>query len=218
MVLDKVIVLISGTYSSWSIYQAEIDTTSGGNGGIGFDTCAALASHSKYHVIMGSRSREKGDAAIAKLRGRKLPGSFSLVQLDITSDEFIDAAVSHVEDACGRLDILINNAGIEPPEGDLRTQMRETLEVNTTSQAVMSEKFAPLLKRGRNSKLVYVSSGMGGIGFKLGTQSKSRKTAFTPYRVSKAGLNMVMACYAVELEEYGVMTFAYDPGFVVTDL
>lgn len=161
---------------------------------------------------------EKGNAAIAELERRKLSGSISLVQLDVTSDESVDGVVAYVEDKFGRLDMLINNAGIEPPKGDLRTQMRETLEVNTTSQAVMSEKFAHLLKQGRNPRLVYVSSGMGGIGFKLGTQSKSRKTAFTPYRVSKAGLNMVVACYAIELEEHGVKTFAYDPGFVVTDL
>lgn len=167
---------------------------------------------------MGSRSLEEGNTAIAELGGRKLPGSVSLVQLIVTSDESIDAAVSYVESDFDRLDLLINNAGIEPPEGDLRTQMRKKLEVNTTSQALMSGKFAPLLKRGSNPRLAYVSSGIGGVGFKLGTQSKSRKTAITPYRVSKARLIMVMACYAVKLEDYEVKTFAYDPGFVVTDL
>ena len=72
--------------------KTTVALVTGGNNGIGFETCLLLASQPHYHVIMGSRSLEKGRAALSQIQSRDLAGSISLVQLDITSDASIDAA------------------------------------------------------------------------------------------------------------------------------
>jgi NAD(P)-dependent dehydrogenase (short-subunit alcohol dehydrogenase family) len=82
----------------------------GGNNGIGLATCQLFASQHNYHCIMASRSSDKGQKAISSIQSSNPVGGISLVQLDITSDESIAAAVKEVESQHGKLDVLINNA------------------------------------------------------------------------------------------------------------
>ncbi|KAL8843647.1 MAG: hypothetical protein Q9170_000151, partial [Blastenia crenularia] len=85
-----------------------------------------------YHVLLGSRSIEKGNAAVTTLQSRNLSGSVELVRLDVTKDDTIEEAAKAVERNHGRLDILVNNAAIASIEGPLRKQMREAFDTNAT--------------------------------------------------------------------------------------
>ena len=189
----------------------------GGNNGIGFETCALFASQPQYHVIMGSRSLEKGQIALTQIQSRNPAGSISLVQLDITSDSSIDAARKSVESQWCHLDILINNAGICPLTFD-RKILRETLETNAVSPALVTEAFIPLLKKASHARVIYVSSVLGSIGVRSDADSQAYNEDYKAYRISKAALNMLVACDAWQYEKDGIKVFAFCPGYVVTDL
>jgi NAD(P)-dependent dehydrogenase (short-subunit alcohol dehydrogenase family) len=73
-----------------------------GNGGIGFELALQLLADSSNHVLLGSRSVEKGEAAVKDLQSRKQPGTVELLQVDVTSDESIIAAAKRVESKHGR--------------------------------------------------------------------------------------------------------------------
>ena len=189
----------------------------GGNNGIGFETCALLASQPQYHVIMGSRSLEKARAPLAQIQSRNLAGSISLVQLDITSDSSIDAARKEIASQWGHLDILINNAGVCPLTFG-REVLRETLETNTISSGLVTQAFAPLLKNSGRARVVYVSSALGSIGIRSDPNGMAHDGDYKSYRISKAALNMLAACDAWQYEKDGIKVFAYCPGYVVSDL
>lgn len=73
-----------------------------GNSGIGFEVAAQLLTDKTKHVILGSRSLEKGEAAIKDLQSRNLPGTVELLQLDVTDPQSIEAAAKTVESKHGR--------------------------------------------------------------------------------------------------------------------
>jgi len=188
----------------------------GGNNGIGFAACQLFASQPNYHTVMASRSLDKGQKALASIKSSSSSGNISLVQLDITSDDSIAAAVKEIESQHGRLDVLINNAGICPTEFT-RSAFRECLETNAISPAMVTKAFAPLLLKSSDARVVYVSSLLGSITNHLDPNAPSNKEDYRVYRVSKAALNMVVASDATEYE--GKMkVFAYCPGYVITDL
>ena len=198
--------------------KTTVALVTGGNNGIGLETCLLLASQPHYHVIMGSRSLEKGRAALSQIQSRDLAGSISLVQLDITSDASIDAAKKDVTSQWGRLDILINNAGICPLTFN-RDVLRETLETNAISPALVTQALAPLLKKANSvPRVVYVSSGLGSIGLRSDPSVIAYNEDYKAYRISKAALNMLVACDAWQYERDGFKVFAYCPGYVVSDL
>lgn len=91
-----------------------IALVTGGNNGIGYEIVKALFESSKpYHVLLGSRSLEKANVAVDKIK-KECPGStnsLEIVQVDLTSDESINKAFEQVKASPGRIDALINNAG-----------------------------------------------------------------------------------------------------------
>jgi len=203
MASDKIIVLITGS-----------------NSGIGFETAKTfLASSASYHVLLACRSEDKAKKALSEIESTSPKGSASFLQLDITDESSIGSAYEAVSSQFGRLDFLINNAGINSMSGDLPNQMRTTLSTNAVAQAVMTETFKPLLKKSPNPRLLFVSSSVGSITLRCDPTNKSYNGSAIAYRCSKAALNMLAACYAKELkEDFGCKVWAVDPGLVVTNL
>ena len=188
----------------------------GGNNGIGLAACQLFAKQPKYHCIMGSRSLDKGQKALSSIQSSTPDSSVSLVQLDITSDASITAAVNEVEAQQGHLDILINNAGICPMDFS-RTTLRDCLETNAVSPAMVTQAFAPLLLKSSTPRVIYVSSVLGSITIRGNPKEMAYNETYKAYRTSKAALNMLAACDAQEYE--GKMkVFVYCPGYVITDL
>ena len=179
-----------------------------------------MAKSPSYHVLVGSRSTEKGNDAIKQLQSRNLAGTAELIALDVTNDETIEQAAATVQREHGKLDILVNNAAIAALTPPLRQQMRDAFDVNATGPAIVTSAFAPLLKQSTGTaRIINVSSGAGSIARRLDTTSPSalHNRHVVQYRASKAALSMVTACDWVE---YGpaIKVFAYCPGFTVSNL
>ncbi|KAI1611567.1 short chain dehydrogenase [Exophiala viscosa] len=191
----------------------------GGNNGIGLATCQLFAAQPNYHCIMASRSLEKGKKAIASIHSSstKASSSISLVQLDVTSDTSIAAAVEDIRAKHGHLDVLVNNAGVCPMDFS-RSVLRDCLETNAISPAMVTQAFAPLLLQSKGTpRLIYVSSQLGSIQMRGDPENVAYNEAYKTYRASKAALNMLAACDAWEYRGK-VKVFAFCPGYVITDL
>jgi len=183
----------------------------GGNRGIGFEICRQLAGRGAQ-VILTARQPEAGIEAVKKLAAQQLSAEFH--PLNVTDSRSAAALRDHVERAFGRLDVLINNAGIYPKEDSsgldvsLET-VRTTLETNTLAPLYLSQTMAPLLKRRRGARIINVSSGLGALSEMQGDH--------VAYRISKTALNAVTAILAAELRSV-VAVNSVCPGWVRTDM
>ncbi|OOF89904.1 hypothetical protein ASPCADRAFT_60584 [Aspergillus carbonarius ITEM 5010] len=196
----------------------------GANQGIGFATARQLASSGKFHVLVGARSAFKAEAAVKELESDVADNSaLTPITIDVTDDASIIAAAQTVSETFGRLDILINNAGIaQVPDTTLREQYRQIFEVNVFGMAVVMDAFLPLLRASTypDRRIVNVTSGQGLIS-RAGKKDHpaSAKTYFIPdYRSSKAAVNMITVAYSVNLADEKIAVMAAAPGYCRTNL
>ena len=193
---------------------------SGANAGIGFEIAKKLPSENPtYHILMGSRSLSKAETAISSL-----PANLSIqpIELDVTSDASIQAAQDAVASQYGRLDVLINNAGIAnnavPPNATFRQQLTQIIDTNAISAACLTEAFIPLLRKSSNPRIIFISSRLGSIARTLDPEHGNYGLDLPAYKSSKAAMNMFMAHYAVKLKGEGCKVNACCPGHCATNL
>jgi NAD(P)-dependent dehydrogenase (short-subunit alcohol dehydrogenase family) len=191
-----------------------IALVTGGNDGIGFEVVRALAQRGMT-VHLGSRDPAKGAEAAARLAGE---GDIRPVELDLTREATLTAAVAAIEAAHGRLDVLVNNAGAAFPGTVLDATpetIRESFEINLHGPMRLAQLAAPLLRRGEAPRIVNVSSGAGTFGFMA-----SFDPAQVPYAYStaKAALNAATVILAAALRPDGIKVNAANPGLVNTKL
>ncbi|KAI0842911.1 NAD(P)-binding protein [Hypoxylon sp. FL0890] len=195
----------------------------GGNQGVGYETAKNLVLSSQdYHVILGSRDTSKGEAAakeIQAVEGAK--GTVSSTQIDVTDDQSVDAAAARLASEYGRLDVLVNNAGIVsmvcPPT---RETLRRILETNAVGSLSVTEAFLDLLRKAvhKPPRLVFVSSSTGSITHAADPNSPYyRPGGAMEYRISKAAVNMMMVMYYARLKPEGFLVFGADPGLCATN-
>jgi NAD(P)-dependent dehydrogenase (short-subunit alcohol dehydrogenase family) len=142
-----------------------------------------------------------------------------MVQIETTDDSSVDAAASHIASTYGRLDVLVNNAGIFSKNPVIREAARETLAVNVVGSVSVTEAFLPLLRKSSAPRLVFVSSSVGSISQAADPKSPYyRPGGGNEYRASKAALNMYVVQYHNKLSLEGIKVFGADPGLVVTNL
>jgi NAD(P)-dependent dehydrogenase (short-subunit alcohol dehydrogenase family) len=191
--------------------ERRIALVTGGNRGIGYEICKELA-HVGCHVILTSRNEEDGRRAVAKLdSGDKIV----FRKLDITDIEEIEALRDWIVDTYGRLDILINNAGVYLDEGvsvfDVGEKtMRDSLEVNFYGAFHLCRAFVPLMRKNGYGRIVNVSSGYGAMS-EMGGQVAA-------YRISKAALNVLSLIIAHELRDSNIKVNAVCPSWVNTEM
>ena len=183
---------------------------SGGNRGLGREVARRLAEEG-YTVVIGSRDLDQGRATATELGD-----SVSACRLDVTDPESIESCIGAIEDRHGRLDVLVNNAGIEG--GGWRTdatdvdldEVRDTLETNLFGAWKLIQEVLPLMRRNGYGRVVNLSSGMGQLG-DMGGHAPS-------YRISKVGLNALTRMLTAELDGENILVNSCCPGWVRTDM
>lgn len=172
-----------------------------------------------YHVLIGARSIEKGNAAVKELQGKGYEGTCEVLQIDQTDDDSIAAAAKQVESTHGRLDVLINNAAIASEE-HTREAMISNLNTNTSGPYFVTHAFRPLLLKttASTARVIQVSSGMGSVSIKLDHSNWVAPIPALPYRASKAALHMVTAQLVFEFKDDNIKFFTVCPGFTVSNL
>jgi NAD(P)-dependent dehydrogenase (short-subunit alcohol dehydrogenase family) len=189
--------------------EERVALVSGGNRGIGLEICRQLAERG-YTVVLGSRDEERGREA-----AEKLGGDVHARQLDVCDDESVDRLATQIEEEFGRLDVLVNNAGISNDDGQSGVEadldrVRASLEANLLGAWRLSEAAIPLMRRNNYGRIVNISSGLGALEDMGGG---------TPgYRVSKTALNALTRILSSELRGTGILVNSICPGWVQTDM
>ncbi|MCJ1301134.1 hypothetical protein MMC08_003933 [Hypocenomyce scalaris] len=195
----------------------------GANQGIGYYITKQLASEQpNYHIVMAGRNRDAVEKVAGELQSQGL--SVEPIVLDVNSDESIAKAAKEVEEKYGRLDVLINNAGITQrkvnPEGKSRRMiMQAVFDTNVFGAYETTECFLPLLaKSTKTPRIVFISSTVGSLQMRTDPKTATRRTPFAEYPSSKAALNMLCLHYAVKYENEGWKVNASCPGYCKTNL
>lgn len=189
--------------------EKRVALVSGGNRGIGLEIVRQLAGRG-YTVIMGSRDEEQGRSA-----AEGIDGEVVVRQLDVCDADSVDRLGRSIEQEFGRLDVLVNNAGISNDDGqrgidaDL-DRVREALEANFLGAWRLSQVAIPLMQRNGYGRIVNISSGLGALE-DMGGGSPA-------YRVSKTALNALTRILASELRGSGILVNSVCPGWVATDM
>lgn len=176
----------------------------------------------KYHIIIGARNLSKGEKVHKDVQARPgIQGTVSVVQLDATDDASIQAAAKKVEHDFGRLDVLINNAGICPERDGQwpdRKVLQDTFETNVFGPAIVTQAFIPVLKKSSSPRLVNVTSIMASISSISDHSLPYSGARYPGYRMSKAALNMLTAYQYFQLKSEGFKVWAFCPGYVASDI
>ncbi len=183
---------------------------SGGNRGLGLEVARRL-SKDGYTVVVGSRDLAKGQEAAETLGERA-----GACRLDVTDPESIGSCMADIEERHGRLDVLVNNAGVKG--GGWRTnatdvdldEVRDTLETNLFGAWKLTQAALPLMRRNGYGRIVNLSSGMGQLS-DMGGHAPA-------YRLSKTGLNALTRMLTAELEGENILVNSCCPGWVQTDM
>lgn len=202
----------------------------GGNNGLGYFACQQMAATGKYHILMGSRDMGKAQKAIEALRDDNSvkvdPNDIEPVQIEVTSDDSINAAASTVEKKYGHLDILMVNAGVAGPQQpgldgpSLRGLYQHQYNTNLFGAAVTVEAFLPLLRKSKapdGKRIAFTSSGLSSLQHAREFDGLYSAKHFPIYRSTKTAMNMIMLSYAKLLEQEGFVVSASDPGYCSTD-
>ena len=189
--------------------NGRVALVSGGNRGIGLEVCRRLAEEG-LNVILGSRDEEAGTRA-----AEGLPGNVTVRQLDVADARSVENLAASVESEFGRLDVLVNNAGISNDEGQSGAEadldrVREALEANLFGAWRLCEAAIPHMRREGYGRIVNVSTGLAALE-DMGGGSPG-------YRISKTGLNALTRILASELRGTGILVNAVNPGWVATDM
>jgi NAD(P)-dependent dehydrogenase (short-subunit alcohol dehydrogenase family) len=200
-----------------TLTDKKIALVTGANKGIGKAIVKGLA-RDGYVVYLGARDVERGGAAAAELVG---DGTVRFVQLDVTDPASVLAAKETIETEVGRLDVLVNNAGISSAPGsrfrspieESADNIRVVYETNVFAVVTVTNVFIPLLLRSNAGRIVNVTSKRGSIGEEGAWVGRPNMT----YSTSKTALNAITVHYARSLAETPIKVNGAAPGHVATD-
>ncbi|KAI0111182.1 hypothetical protein GGR51DRAFT_557588 [Nemania sp. FL0031] len=215
----------------------------GGNTGLGLEAIKALCQGpNAYEIIIGCRTTSKGEDAITELKKDypQTTSTLSTLQVDLTSDESLEKAVSEISSKYGRLDVLINNGGasfdneILSGKMTMREGFNASWDVNVTGTHILTTLAVPLLLKSSDPRLIFLASGTSTLTETERSDNPALARINTPppagwpkqmigmvttsYRSSKTGLNMIMREWHRMLLNDGVKVWAVSPGFLATGL
>ena len=192
--------------------NGRVALVTGAGKGIGFEICRQLGGHG-YRVVLSARNPDQGANAAAILKDEGLPVSFH--PLDVTDSLSIAGMIAHLEQAAGRLDVLVNNAGVFHDRAAAALDVpinvvSDTIATNTLGPLRLIQAMVPLMRRNRYGRIINISSQLG--------QLKGMGPGWAAYRISKTALNAVTAVCAAELKDENILVNSMCPGWVRTDM
>lgn len=191
----------------------------GANKSIGFETARQLGLLG-YKIWLGSRDKERGQSAVDKLTGWGI--NAHLVIIDVTKPESIEEAAQQVLKEDGKLDILINNAGISgaqpvTPSVQSISDIMAVYDTNVFGVIRVTQAFIPLLKAAQEARVIMIGSGLGSLTWVADLNHPYSHVQAMGYTSSKTAVNAITVAFAKELTAYGISVNAVDPGYTATD-
>jgi NAD(P)-dependent dehydrogenase (short-subunit alcohol dehydrogenase family) len=198
----------------------------GGNRGLGFQTALDLKD-SGAKVVIGSRDAKQGEVAVAKLRAAGVEAD--ALTFDVTKPADHKAAFHYFQSNYGRLDILINNAGIAaggfPATGPAHSvaqvpeeTLRRVFETNFFAPIALTRTLLPLLEKSPEGRIVNLSSILGSLTLQADPNSPIYHAKSFAYDASKTALNAFTIHLAYELRDTPIKVNSAHPGWVKTDM
>jgi NAD(P)-dependent dehydrogenase (short-subunit alcohol dehydrogenase family) len=193
----------------------------GASRGLGLALVSELLVQGEYSRIYATCRQPERASELAALAASH--HALDIIPLDVSREVTIAAAAQQVQKAAGRVDLLINcagvlhdGAGLQPEKrlADLKADaMTRAFQINALGALLLAREFEALLKRGTDARFVAISARVGSIG-------DNRRGGWYAYRASKAALNMLVRTLAIEWARppRQVSCFALHPGTVETDL
>lgn len=193
----------------------------GANKGIGYEVARQLAAQ-EFIVLLGARDSQRGTAAAQKLSAQ---GEVHFIPIDVADERSIAAAAEMVSKQWGKVDVLVNNAGIilelsaktRPAALEL-TMLKETFETNLFGAFATIRHFLPLLKQSETAQIINVSSGLGSLTSMSDPNNMFYGSNALAYNASKSALNAVTVSLAKDLASEQIHINSICPGWVKTDL
>ena len=205
-----------------------IALVTGANQGVGLQVAKELVAHG-LTVLVGSRNLERGDVAAKEIG----PGAIAL-QIDVTDQASITAAAERIHEEFGRLDLLVNNAGISnTSKGNLSLEeyrklskasnasldeVRAVWETNVFGVLAVYQAMLPLIRESSDGRIVNVSSGVGSLTTNADPSAPYHATFGPIYPASKAALNAMTLAMMIELESTDIKVNLVSPAFTSTNL
>lgn len=199
----------------------KIALVTGATRGIGLETVRQLAA-AGVHTLLAGRDHAKAVDAALKLQAEGLP--VEAIELDVTDTASLSAAADAVAKKHGKLDILINNAGIMVDTMGLKVSeqtlytWRKTFDTNVFGLIATTQAFLPLLHKSEAGRIVNVSSLLGSLTLHSDPASQIYDFKVPAYNVSKSAVNAWTVQLAYELRDSRIKINTIHPGYVKTDM
>ena len=202
----------------------KVALVTGANKGIGHEIARQLAGLG-FTVFAAARDPGRGEASAGRLREDGLDVRF--VALDVTDTASVLAAARLIDEQAGRLDVLVNNAGMvilrTPPAVLTADDVRTVYETNVFGVIAVTQAMLPLLERSAAGRIVNISSTLGSLETASDPARDTNSAAYATsvglaYSTSKTALNAVTVCFANQLRATPIKVNAACPGYVATDL
>jgi NAD(P)-dependent dehydrogenase (short-subunit alcohol dehydrogenase family) len=195
----------------------------GGNRGIGFETAKQLGEQGVI-VVLAARKVADAESAAKQLKGTGIDAYG--IQLDVTVSADRRAAADYLEAHFGKLDMLINNAGVAPKETLFVSKTLETSQeefyfiyaTNFFSIVYLTRELLPLIKKSPAGRIVNLSSILGSLTVHAQADSPIAGFRVLSYNSAKAALNMFTIQLAADLAPFGIKVNSAHPGWVQTEI
>ncbi|MEU1728194.1 SDR family oxidoreductase [Actinomadura sp. ATCC 39365] len=208
--------------------QPKVALITGANKGIGRAVAELLAAQ-KVTVLVGARDARRGEETAAAIRATG--GDAHALELDVTDPSTAQAAAAWIGDRFGRLDVLVNNAGITgsgqaapqdaldriPSAVDVEV-VREVFDTNVLGVINVTNAVLPLLRRSPAARIVNLSSHAASLALTAEVDGPLSGLTSAAYSPSKTALNALTLQYANELRKENILVNAAAPGYVDTDI
>jgi len=200
----------------------KVAVVTGSHKGLGFEIARKLAK-SGHTVIITARKVALGEAAAKTLVAEGLSAEAAPLPLDVTDDTSVAAFATWLAEKHNRLDVLINNAGVNPTHASPEEQsvltanpdtMLKATDTNAAGMLRMCQALVPLMKRNGYGRIVNVSTEMAA----LTTLMHDHYPIAPSYRVSKIAMNLYAQLLAKELQGSNILVNTYSPGWMKTDM